>query len=205
MIKLSEMEIDVLTEIVNIGVGRAAGSLSDIIGEHINLKVPSVDVFPFDKLPEVLSDFVHQKHSSVFQGFRGDFSGTSALLFPPESAVRLVSVLTGGDVDSLTLDAVRSGTLVEIGNIVINAVLGTMGNMLKSDFVFSLPEYREIENVTDILSVDGSKKDKGYIMLAEANFHIKALEINGFIFIIFRLESIKSLIEMINRSVDTER
>lgn len=201
MIQLSAMEIDALTEIVNIGVGRAANSLGDIIGEHVLLKVPYVHVFPLEKLSEALSFFKKERHTSVLQAFHGDFTGTSALVFPPESAVRLVSALTGGEIDSPTLDAVRSGTLVEIGNIVINAILGTMGNMLKSSFIFSLPEYREINNIVDILSVDSPQKKNGLIMLAEANFNISTLEVNGFIFILFKLDSIKSLIRTINKSI----
>ncbi|MCP4216563.1 MAG: chemotaxis protein CheC [bacterium] len=200
MLTLSSLEIDALTEIVNIGVGRAASSLSDIIGEHIHLKVPNVDVLPLEELPKVLLSFKHVPHASVLQGFQGDFAGTSALVFPPESAARLVAALTGEDVGSPSLDSVRSGTLVEIGNIVINAILGTMGNMLDSSFVFSLPEYRLINNIKDIVQTD--RKQKGFIMLAEANFNISSLEINGFIFILFKLESINTLVSMLNASID---
>lgn len=202
MLELTEIQIDALTEIVNIGVGRAASSLSDIISEHIILKVPSVKVFALAKLPDVLSSFDSEKHSTVLQAFKGDFAGTSALVFPPESAARLVSALTGGQTDSPNLDAVRSGTLVEVGNIVINAILGTMGNMLSSSFVFSLPEYREIEDFKEILAVKNIKKEKGFLMLAEANFNISSLEIQGFIFILFKLDSLKTLVEMLDKSIE---
>jgi chemotaxis protein CheC len=200
MKKLSEMQRDALTEIVNIGVGRAANSLSDIIGEHIILKVPKVEVFSLEKLSEVLSSFKGMKHSSVLQGFQGDFKGTSALVFPPDSAARLVSALTGDEADSPTLDAVRSGTLIEIGNIVINAILGTMGNMLESNFTFSLPEYREIKDIKDILDVVNNE-DEGFILLAETNFNISTLEINGYIFVLFKLDSLKSLMTIIDHSI----
>jgi chemotaxis protein CheC len=201
MLELTAMQVDALTEIVNIGVGRAASSLSDIIGAHILLKVPDVKIFPLSKLPDLLSNFHDGKLSSVLQGFRGDFAGTSALVFPPESALRLVTALTGNDSPSPTLDSLRSGTLVEVGNIVINAILGTMGNMLGSNFIFSLPEYREIKNLTDVVGVDNFNMNNGLILLAEANFNISSLEINGFIFILFKLESINNLVDMINHSL----
>lgn len=201
MLRLTEMETDALTEIINIGVGRAASSLSDIIGEHVSLKVPKLEVFPLEDLPEVLKLFKEDRHASVLQGFQGDFRGTSALVFPPESAARLVSALTGGDIDSPTLDSVRSGTLVEIGNIVINAILGTMGNMLNSDFVFSLPEYREIKKIKDILWVDRKGTETGFIMLAEADFFISTMKINGYIFILFKLDSLKNLVSIIRQTL----
>ena len=198
---LSPLEIDALTELVNIGVGRAASSLSDIIGEHVVLKVPHVDVLPLKELPAVMTQFNNKKHSLVLQSFQGDFTGTSALVFPPESAIRLVSALTGGEMDSPKLDLVRSGTLIEIGNIVINAILGTMGNMLDCDFIFSLPEFREIKRLTDIIESDDAEKKSGFIMLAEANFNISSLEIQGFIVIIFKLDSLNNLVAMIKKSI----
>ncbi len=203
MLKLTAMQVDALTEIVNIGVGRAASSLSDIIGAHILLKVPAVNIFPLSKLPDILSSFHNGKLVSVLQGFQGDFSGTSALVFPPESALRLVTALTGNDSLSPTMDAVRSGTLVEVGNIIINAILGTMGNMLESNFIFSLPEYREIKNLADAIGLDPKSIKEGLILLAEANFNISSLEINGYIFILFKLQSITNLVDMINHSIKT--
>ena len=39
---LSEFELDALTELVNIGVSRAAGSLRKMVGQQVLLSVPSV-------------------------------------------------------------------------------------------------------------------------------------------------------------------
>ena len=35
---------------------------------------------------------------------------------------------------------------MEIGNIVINCILGTMANILECSMDFSLPQYRNIKN-----------------------------------------------------------
>ena len=43
-IALGELERDALTEIVNIGVSRAASSLRKMIGEQVLLSVPSIEV-----------------------------------------------------------------------------------------------------------------------------------------------------------------
>ena len=37
---LDELELDALTELVNIGVNRAAASLRDMVGEQVVLSVP---------------------------------------------------------------------------------------------------------------------------------------------------------------------
>src|SRR5207342_1211277 len=43
-IELSELEHDALTELVNIGVSRAASSLRTMVGRQVLLSVPSVEV-----------------------------------------------------------------------------------------------------------------------------------------------------------------
>ncbi|MBN1848256.1 MAG: chemotaxis protein CheC [Deltaproteobacteria bacterium] len=197
---LTPDEIDVLTEIINIGVGRAAGSLSDIIGSHVILKVPHVELLPLEGLHEVALKLGHERISSVIQTFQGSFIGSAALVFPPDSAARLVSALTGDHITSPNLDSVRSGTLMEIGNIVINGILGTISNILKCNLHFSLPEFRDINKIMELVRGDDFKGDAGFIVFAEANFSIKALEISGFIVILFEIDSMDYLASMIENA-----
>ena len=42
---LDDLEVDALTELVNIGVSRAAVSLRELVGEQVLLSVPSVMVW----------------------------------------------------------------------------------------------------------------------------------------------------------------
>ena len=41
---LNELELDALTELVNLGVSKAALSLREMVGEQVLLSVPSVDL-----------------------------------------------------------------------------------------------------------------------------------------------------------------
>jgi len=203
MKELSPLEIDALTEIINIGVGRAANSLNDIIGTHIQLKVPRIELFPLEKLNELLGRLGHANVTTVMQSFKGEFTGSAALLFPPESTRRLISSLTGEPVKNVAAiaDEGRS-TLMEIGNIVSNSILGTMGNILECSMDFSLPQFRTIKNPVDLLAGSGlNEQGAGFIILAEANFYIKALEVTGYIFIFFKIDSFEILTRMINRAV----
>jgi len=198
MKNFTALEIDTLTEIINIGIGRAASALNDIIGSHIQLKVPSIAMVPLDALPKAFQHMENNLVSSVMQSFQGDFTGSAALLFPPESAIQLVSAITEDEITAANLDTVRSGTLMEIGNIIINSLLGTMCNMLECNLNFSLPEYRDARGLTDLITSSPTLHGEvGMIMLVEANFLIKTLSISGYILVIFRLESTKLLQNMI--------
>ena len=80
---LSELERDALTELVNIGVSRAAASLRKMVGEQVLLSVPSVEVVSHATAltligeREELDDLV-----GVRQEFSGAFSGRALLIFP---------------------------------------------------------------------------------------------------------------------------
>ena len=54
-----------------------------------------------------------------------------------------MAALTGEVPAAPSLNAVMAGTLNEIGNIVINGVIGTIGNILAKPFDFSVPNYVE--------------------------------------------------------------
>ena len=199
MENLTPAQMDGLAEVINIGVGSAASFLNDIIDAHITLEVPRVRLFPFEKLPLIESKFGEDLVSCVVQTFQADYTGTAALVFPPESATRLVSAVTGEDITSVELDAVRSGVLTEIGNIVINAILGTMGNLLQTSLEFSLPEYRQMK-IAEFVSPESVHNQDGFIILAEASFEIETLRINSYILLIFELASIDLLISMIDNA-----
>ena len=42
--QLSSSQLDALAEVVNIGVGRAAASLSELLGTRIELSVPQIQI-----------------------------------------------------------------------------------------------------------------------------------------------------------------
>ena len=44
MLNLTELQRDTITELLNIGMGRAAAALNDMVGEEVALSVPSVEV-----------------------------------------------------------------------------------------------------------------------------------------------------------------
>jgi len=77
--------------------------------------------------------------------FDGSFSGNAALIFSPESAMILVSTLTDEPPIPGEMDALCMGTLTEVGNILMNGVIGSISNALQAKMHFSLPGYMESE------------------------------------------------------------
>ncbi|MGJ5672521.1 MAG: hypothetical protein ACR9NN_02690 [Nostochopsis sp.] len=120
------------------------------------------------------------------------------MIFPTESASTLVTILTGEEPGSPDLDAVKIGTLSEIGNIVINGVMGSISNMLKQHMNYTLPVYLEdtIDNLLLSTNVSNSK-----IILAQARFTIEQLEIIGDIILVFEVGTFDVLINVIDEEI----
>ncbi len=196
MRELSALQTDALTEIINMGVGEAASCLNDIVGSHIVLRVPRVELMRVEEISRVAQELETEDVASVMQSFRGDFEGSATLIFPPKSAAKLVSAVTGEREASPDLDAVRRGTLMEIGNIVINAIVGTMSNVLTCLLSYTLPEYYQ-GDAASLFSRVASREQAAFVLLVQTDFTIENLEIKGFVLIILELSSVEKFLSKI--------
>ena len=198
--QICEAHIDALQEIINIGIGRAAGMLNQMLKLEIYLGIPAVQVLSRKDLQKELKLRFHEKtFASVRLNFTGSFSGKANLIFPAESASTLVSILTGEELGSPDLDSVRIGTLSEVGNIVINGIMGSISNILNQHLHYALPIYSE-DSIEHILSLNNSS-DQTVFLIAQARFDIEILEILGNIVLIFEVDSFDALIEIINQEL----
>lgn len=199
---LSADRIDALQEFINIGVGRAASILNEMIECPILLKIPIVEVFDTAQLQQKLEKHFNQgSFSTVRLGFSGQFSGTAELLFPTESAATLISVLTGEAPDSPDLDSVKIGTLSEVGNIVINGVMGSISNLLGQHLNYTIPIYLE-DTIQNLLLPNQKGLQENVFLLAQTRFEIEQLEIAGDIILIFEVSSFGALINAIDRELE---
>ena len=115
---LDEETLDAIREIVNIGVGRAAGQLQEMTGSHIRLRIPDISLLPVGEIRKLEDTYFKANILSAVQlDFKGTFSGVSVVIFPQESAAALVMLLTGENENSPEMDAIRIEALKEVGNI----------------------------------------------------------------------------------------
>jgi chemotaxis protein CheC len=194
---------DAIREIVNIGVGRAAGQLNQMTGSHIRLQIPSINLLPLSEVTSIeQSIFSGEVLSAVMLGFQGSFSGITAVVFPPESAAALVMLLTGEKEDNPDLDPMRIEALKEVGNIIINAVMGSIANVLSEHLVYSIPNYYE-GAISDIAELRSKNAGEESVLMARTNFLIESLNIEGDILLILEIGSLENLVLSIRRVYST--
>jgi len=188
--------VDAIRELINIGVGRAAGLLNEMTGTHIHLKVPEVRILRYSDLTRESHILDHDHLSAVTLRFEGSFSGISMLVFPPESAAILITALTGEKIEAPDLDALRVETLNEVGNIVNNAVMGSITNVLHERLNYSMPTYHE-GSIGEILNT-GKGGRYEWVILAISQFNISDLHVVGNILMIFEIGSLDSLLRKLH-------
>jgi chemotaxis protein CheC len=193
---LTADQIDAIQELVNIGVGRAAGVLNQMLDAPIRLQIPYIKIgSPLELQLELEASLGAERVAAVRQDFSGSFSGIAELVFPTESASILAAMLTGEEPGTPDLDAVRIGTLSEIGNILINSVIGSIANVLEQRLDYALPTYME-DTVENLLTSKDSV-GKTTILLAQTQFSVEQLQIRGDIILIFELGSFDVLLNAI--------
>ena len=192
--ELNERQIDALTELINIGFARTAGSLSDLTGERVILDVPEVSIHPIHELHNALAGFVSGEIATVHQIFSGPVAGDALLLLDHEGAVVLTNLLAREPAVIPRLDASAREVLTEVGNILLNACLGMFGNMLKVQVSFSVPRLH-LESLSSVLkSLIIGKEELRYALVVYTTFRMRDSEVTGYLVIVLGVASLDRLI-----------
>ncbi|NCC49766.1 MAG: chemotaxis protein CheC [Spartobacteria bacterium] len=191
---MNQAEMDTLMEMVNIGVGEAAGVLSDMVSARVRLNVPMIHVLDYSAIRAKLPQLADEQISSVHLGYSGALDGTAILAFPSDSALALIRLLTGDPEDTRDMDVLRSSTLLEIGNVLLNSVMGTLGNLLEAPLTFIFPEYIECD-LDDLVKPD---QTGGRYVIADTHFMVESREIEGNIILVFEISSFETLKAALN-------
>lgn len=191
-IVLDELERDALSELANIGVSRAAASLRAMIGQQVLLSVPAVAVVTRDEAARMVGDRRTGGLVAVHQEFAGDFSGRALLIFPETNSLELVRAVAGGELPIDDILDLEQEALAETGNIILNACLATIANILGRTLTVSLPEIIRGSGPGLFASPGGCEAEDA-ILLLYINFCVNAHDIRGYIALLMDLSSLAAL------------
>lgn len=119
----SEIQLDALRELANIGSGTAATALSQMVGRPIDLSVPTVLALPLADAVDA-AGAGEQDVWCVVLPISGDMDAVVLMIFTPEDAAAVCNLL-GVELD----DEVGPSALGEVGNILGSSYIGALGQM----------------------------------------------------------------------------
>jgi chemotaxis protein CheC len=198
---LTELQIDALTELVNIGVSRAALSLREMIGVQVHLSVPTVSLVTRARAIAILGEREAANLVAVHQVFEGDITGRALLIFPETKSLELVRAITGGDLPLEDIIELEQEALAETGNILLNSCLATIANMLHRSLKMSLPEVLRGDAAT-FFSLAPPPEAGDVVMFLFINFAVRERDITGYIAMIMDLPSLEALVHLLDEFIE---
>lgn len=204
MIQLTPDEYDAMLEVFNIAMGSAADTLSQMVNDEVTLSVPAFEFITLEQLLEREGDAAHKSVCSVAQKISGAFDAEAILMFNGEQAFRVVEAMLGEQPEELTpVDAfseIQQEAMTEIGNVVLNACMGSIANMFQSEFHISLPSYR-ISSYSDLLEQTSSHGE--IVLLLLIDFGLRRQEVQGHLAFLMNLPAMRELQQQIQRLLQT--
>ncbi len=195
--ELTQTQQDALIELLNIGFGRAAAALSQLTGHRVLLEVPQVSVHPIEELRHTLRSMLDVQVASVHQIFSGPVAVDALLILNHIAAGMLKELLTSEPPLPLPLDASAREVLTEVGNILLNACLGTFGNSLQVQVSFSVP-HLNLDTLHDVMrTLLVNREGLRYALVVHAGFKLRDAEVKGYLVIVLSVASLDRLIRAV--------
>jgi len=191
-LELTELELDALTELVNLGVSRAAGNLAVMVREEVTLTVPQVTLMSRSEAIKTLGERESRNLVAVHQTFEGAIVGRALLIFPEDNSLDLVRCLVGSELSNEEIIELEQEALVETGNVILNSCLATIANALQSNLKMSLPEVLRGEGKR-LFNLPPPPVAGSSVLFVYINFALRQRNIAGYIAMMMDMPSLTAL------------
>lgn len=195
-----KLTYDILNELFNISVGKAADMLSEIIHRKIVLSIPNVEIFnekgfcfkQVMRLPQVLDGTLMVSSIS----FNRTLTGKVNLIFPVQKMRKFIKLCSNDEKDSHEMDFedVDFDIIKEISNIILNCIIGEIGNYLEIKLTYSVPKVKVFNKIDCNKDIEDNGNNCALLYIT---FKIENTEIEGAIIIDLTLNSLFKKIDMI--------
>ena len=133
---ITALQLDLLNEILNIGGGNAATSISELFNSPISMDVPHVEFLNYNKLYETTMSEGNIVEA-VLISIAGDGQGVFLYVVEEKDAVDILKRLLPNNVE--IDEELKESALKELANILVNAFISATAKMLEIKLYVSLP------------------------------------------------------------------
>ena len=197
---LNDLQLDALTETINLGIGNAASALSQMVNEEIILSVPQISFVSKNDAISLLNKNENLSVSAVSQDFDGPFNGKALLLFPVSKSLELVRLMLQDTVPMDELTEFEEEALNEIGNIILNSGLSSISDIFGEEITSGLPIFSQGHCETVINDKQSDNAD--VVLFLHVAFNIESKNIDGYVVYLLDLDSIDNLAAKIDRYLE---
>lgn len=194
--KISDLHLDMLGEIFNMGMGKAISELSKVMGSEneIQFSVPNVQILNKE---DFLKSAKNERFiGMILQGYSGDINGNAYIFYPMLTGSELINKLIGTDIPNDQVDKLESDFLTELGNIFINESIKSLSSFTGAKVATTLPQLVYYKVLKD---KDKSKDD--ILFKISSPFSIKEKKVKGEISLLIDDDDVEQLLETIDMAL----
>jgi chemotaxis protein CheC len=196
---LSESQKDILQEIANIGVSRAAVQLSQLLQDEISLRVPEISCIDINQARALWGDGQVGDTAGVYQDLHGFLSGRAHLIFQDRDTIRLVEGMLGGIplLQSVDMREYEFEALKEIGNIVISSCIAALSELLGESIQLTAPAYT-YGSPLDCPAIKSMQDSDVNFIIQKTELFMEKRGISGVLVIVLTMSSVQAMLDQIN-------
>ncbi len=192
---LSDMQIDVLREVGNIGSGNATTALSSMVGKMIDIEVPKVEVLDFNDAIEAVGG-PEKVIAGVLIRINGDIDGMIMFLFEQNLISLIEQTFFGEAPESIfSLNEAQMSALTEMGNIMAGSYVNAISQLAGMTIDVEVP-VMTIDMLGAIMSVPavemGEMGDK--LLFIDNNMIIDKTSIQSKMLLLPTIDSLDNLL-----------
>lgn len=194
----SELQIDALREVGNIGLGNAATAMAQILGEEIQISVPRVN---FISLEDIFSKIDEETIVyAVVARVLGEAPGNILFMFDTETMMKIAEHLVGKQ-SGEELNELGYSALGEIGNIIFATYMSAIGQVTNLKLFPSVPAVTK-DMLTAVLSTTfiESGQYNDYVLDIETGFSQEDEDLRGDFYFIPAPGSLEKILESLGLS-----
>lgn len=195
-ISFAEEELDILTEVSNIGMGKAGCSLAEALGCFVTLNVPEIKLIESSKLNELSNKLTEklEEINLVRQAFSGNLNGEAIVLLG--KTAYLIKDLLGYGASEVLTRSKQMELLLDMSNSITSACLQEIARQLSLELSLSPPKLVCFEQPAKMFYslLFGNNKPKWeQSLFIRVQFHLKDREFWSDMFIFFSQNSLGSI------------
>ena len=197
---LTDFQKDALQEVGNIGIGHATTSLSQMVNKRVWISIPDMKLLPLIEVPVIVRN--EEPVVGVILELKGDAKGFLLLMLSKSTAKMLIKLVIGEADETKGFDEMEVSVLMELANIMGGTYISSLSNFLSISIGISTPSQAYDMSDAIIDQVLGlMAPDVNDVLYLKTEFTISDEKIDGKILIFTDADSLKNMLEAINKLV----
>lgn len=191
----SNIRMDALREISNIGLGHAVTSLAEMTNRRMNMSVPRSEFLPFESIVELVGGYEEQV-ACVSLKLSGEIPGIIMFIFNRESTFFLVDMLLMQESGTTNnLNELGQSAVMEVGNILTGSFVNAITGMTNLKVATTVPifAFDMLGAVLSSLMVAEGRIDE-QVMVIETRLFQDTMAVKGHFFLMAEPEAIEKLL-----------